>query len=76
MELTDRLPNNPLTEILQDFRQYRPVTHNEWLNEVHLKAKSYGVRNFAIESANSAVLYLAILDQIRDFRYRHWNFTK
>lgn len=48
MELTDRMPNNPLTEILQDFRQYRPVTHNQWLNEVHLKAKSYGVRNFAI----------------------------
>ncbi len=76
MELTDLLPSNPLTEILKDFRSYRPVNHSQWLNEVYAKAKSYGVRSFAREEANSTVLYTAILDQVREFRHRHWNFTK
>ena len=27
-ELTDMMPHNPLTEILKDFRTYRPLNHN------------------------------------------------
>lgn len=39
-ELTDRMPNNPLTEILKEFRTYRPVNHTEWLNYVYVEAKN------------------------------------
>jgi indoleamine 2,3-dioxygenase len=33
-QLTDEMPNNPLSEILKDFRKYRPAHHNEWLTYV------------------------------------------
>jgi indoleamine 2,3-dioxygenase len=31
LEVTSLLPNNPLTEVLKDFRTYRPRTHNAWV---------------------------------------------
>ena len=34
------------------------------------------IRAFATSNSNSTVLYQACLDQVRDFRHRHWNFTK
>lgn len=40
LELTDIMPANPLTEILKEFRTYRPVNHTEWLNYVYTEAKS------------------------------------
>jgi len=27
LELTKNMPNNPLTEVLRDFRRYRPLNH-------------------------------------------------
>ncbi|KAJ3060224.1 hypothetical protein HK102_009609 [Quaeritorhiza haematococci] len=75
-ELTSRMPSNPLTEILRDFRTYRPAHHNQWLSFCETRAKQVGVRAFAEKDPASAVMYLSILDQIRDFRARHWNFTK
>lgn len=47
-QLVDELPNNPLTEILKDFRKYRPIHHNEWLNYVEGKSRHVGVRNYAL----------------------------
>ena len=66
------MPTNELTEILKDFRNYRPVTHNEWLSFVERKAIELDVRSFAKESIASSTLYLAALDQVREFRDRHW----
>lgn len=76
LQLTGRMPKNQLTDILKDFRSYRPVHHNEWLDHVDKTAKEVNVEKFAIEDNESAVLYLANVDQVREFRGRHWNFTK
>ncbi|CAG8621502.1 15052_t:CDS:2, partial [Acaulospora colombiana] len=56
--------------------QYRPENHKEFLNFVQQRAEEVNVREFAVQDANSAALYLANMDQIRAFRHRHWNFTK
>ena len=76
LQLTQSMPVNPLTDILKDFRTYRPSHHNEWLAHVETRAIQLNVRSFAQDSVESSALYLAALDQIREFRARHWNFTK
>lgn len=65
-----------MTEILQDFRSYRPKNHTEWLSFVEDKATSVGVDTFASEEAESLKLFVLLLDQVRDFRHRHWMFAK
>lgn len=75
-QLFERMPPNPLTEILADFRTYRPSEHAAWVSYVEAQAKRVNVRDVALSTPNSAVVYLANLDQIRQFRQRHWNFTK
>jgi indoleamine 2,3-dioxygenase len=76
LQLTSVMPNNPLTDILKDFRSYRPVHHSQWLAHVEDEARRVNVRRFAQAESNSAVLYLALLDQVREFRDRHWKFAK
>ena len=75
-ELTAEMPENPLTETLRDFRTYRPKNHQEFLIWAEARAKELGVKKFALEDSNSTVLYLANLDQLAEFRERHWRFTK
>jgi indoleamine 2,3-dioxygenase len=70
------MPETPLTEILTDFRQYRPGNHREFLKAVGKCAKSSNVKAFALQDSISAALYLQALDQVRDFRWRHWCFTR
>lgn len=70
------MPETPLTEILKDFRQYRPGNHREYLEAVRDAAQDAGVREFAKGDSISAALYLQALDQVRDFRWRHWCFTR
>lgn len=76
LQLTEAMPNNALTEILKDFRTYRPIQHNAWLTYVHENAKLCDVKEFAFGDSKSAYHYLTVLDEVRDFRNRHWNFTK
>jgi indoleamine 2,3-dioxygenase len=76
LQLTSQMPTNELTDILKDFRTYRPSNHSQWLSYVAQQADKLNIRDFAISNAASAVLYQACLDQVRDFRHRHWNFTK
>lgn len=76
LELTRHMPSNPLTEILKDFRTYRPEHHSAWLNYVDTEARSSRVRDYSMQDAETAVLYLANVDRVREFRMRHWNFTK
>ena len=71
-----RMPETPLTEILKDFRAYRPGNHREFLEWVHNGAELVGVRKFALEDPESALHYLRALNEVRDFRWRHWCFTK
>ncbi|KAJ3114179.1 hypothetical protein HDU96_002445 [Phlyctochytrium bullatum] len=76
LQLTAKMPVNPLTDILKDFRSYRPINHNHWLSYIENRAAQLNIRGFACAESNSAVVYLALLDQVREFRGRHWNFTK
>ncbi|KAF2746274.1 indoleamine 2,3-dioxygenase gamma type [Sporormia fimetaria CBS 119925] len=71
-----KMPETPLTDILKDFRQYRPGNHREFLEAVREFSIQSGVREFALDDAQSAALYLQALDQVRDFRWRHWCFTR
>ena len=70
------MPNTPLTEILKDFRQYRPGNHRDFLEAVKQSSETSGVREFAHGHPETAALYLQALDQVRDFRWRHWCFTR
>lgn len=76
LQATNHMPQNPLTEVLLDFRKYRPGDHNDWLTEVKKRADEVGVYEFAAANPTSLVLYLQNLDMVREFRMRHWNFTK
>ena len=70
------MPETPLTDILRDFRSYRPGNHRECLEWVQETSRKVGVKNFALQNPRSAAVYLRALDQVRDFRWRHWCFTK
>jgi len=76
LELTARMPENPLTVILRDFRSYRPSNHNEWLEWLEKEARTLGVVNYSLQDDTSSLLLLALIDQVREFRNRHWLFTK
>eukprot|EP01113_Clastostelium_recurvatum_P018560 TRINITY_DN2187_c0_g1_i3.p1 TRINITY_DN2187_c0_g1~~TRINITY_DN2187_c0_g1_i3.p1 ORF type:complete len:478 (-),score=138.43 TRINITY_DN2187_c0_g1_i3:71-1504(-) len=76
LQLTEMMPSNELTDILRDFRSYRPPDHTKWLSFVESTSKELGVRNFALADAGSTLRYLTAMDEVRDFRNRHWNFAK
>lgn len=85
------MPDTPLTEILKDFRQYRPDNHREFLRWVGERSEGLGVKKWALdldqpareespeardEVKESRKLWLMILDQVREFRWRHWCFAR
>jgi len=81
------MPNNPLTEILRDFRSYRPKPHRDFLAWVMSKSAEVGVKDYCTHSPaadgardeNSMLLptlYLKLLDHVRSFRWRHWLFAR
>ncbi|EST07972.1 Indoleamine 2,3-dioxygenase [Kalmanozyma brasiliensis GHG001] len=77
LEITAHMPNNDLTKTLRDFRSYRPRNQREFLAQLEARATLAGVRNFAMgSSARSKALYVLLVDQVREFRNRHWMFTK
>jgi indoleamine 2,3-dioxygenase len=76
LQLTGVMPENSLTEILRDFRTYRPSNHNEWLEWLEKEANNLKVRDYCLKDDRSSLLYLGLLDQVREFRNRHWSFTK
>lgn len=70
------MPDTPLTTILQDFRSYRPGNHREFLEYVKARSASLSLKSYALQEPSSAALYLLALNQVRDFRWRHWCFTR
>jgi indoleamine 2,3-dioxygenase len=78
LEITGLMPVNPLTEILKDFRSYRPKPHREFLAWVLSKGTELGVRDFCCNRSDkeTTVLYLRLLDHVRSFRWRHWLFAR
>ncbi|KAH0559781.1 hypothetical protein GP486_003697 [Trichoglossum hirsutum] len=67
------MPATPLTGILKDFRAYRPGNHREFLEWVQQRATAVHLKEFALKRKT---LYLHALNQVRDFRWRHWCFTR
>lgn len=51
------MPDTPLTEILGDFRSYRPGNHREFLEWVKSRAQDVGLRGYAVEDRESAGQY-------------------
>jgi indoleamine 2,3-dioxygenase len=78
------MPKNPLTDILRDFRSYRPKPHREFLAWVMSKSAEIGVKNYCTHASSSnndpsrllPTLYLKLLDHVRSFRWRHWLFAR
>lgn len=70
------MPSTPLTSILQDFRSYRPGNHREFLAYVQEQSSLLNLKAYALSDPSSAALYLHALNQVRDFRWRHWCFTR
>ncbi|KAG0141216.1 hypothetical protein CROQUDRAFT_83465 [Cronartium quercuum f. sp. fusiforme G11] len=76
LEITACLPKNEFTAILRDFRTYRPKTQRDYVESVEARATAYEVKKFAESDPTSLALYILNVDQIREFRDRHWKFTK
>lgn len=79
------MPNNPLTEILRDFRSYRPKPHRDFLAWIMSKSAELGVRKYCSRPAAQSsepkdfilpTLYLKLLEHVRSFRWRHWLFAR
>jgi indoleamine 2,3-dioxygenase len=75
LEITKFMPNNALTQILRDFRTYRPKVHQEFLTFTEETANKVGVIEFAKEDPESLICLLEVVDQDRAFRQRHWILT-
>ncbi|TAQ86004.1 hypothetical protein B7494_g5669 [Chlorociboria aeruginascens] len=70
------MPSTPLTSILQDFRSYRPGNHRDFLAHIASLSNALGLRAYSFQKQSSAAWYLLALNQVRDFRWRHWCFTR
>ncbi|KAF7552200.1 hypothetical protein G7046_g7486 [Stylonectria norvegica] len=83
------MPDTPLTAILKDFREYRPSNHKGFLQFAKERSLELDLKNYALgyserpttaEDINllreSRSLWLQILNQVRDFRWRHWCFAR
>ncbi|KAJ4412137.1 hypothetical protein N0V85_003720 [Neurospora sp. IMI 360204] len=84
------MPDTPLTKILEDFRSYRPSNHRAFLEWVKRGSEEVGLRRWALaldgtadvaeeerdEVRRSRSLWIQVLNQVRDFRWRHWCFAR
>lgn len=84
------MPETPLTDILKDFREYRPSNHKSFLSFAKERSQELDLKNYAL-GYNAAAptseeqkdllresrsLWIQILNQVRDFRWRHWCFAR
>jgi indoleamine 2,3-dioxygenase len=98
LEITASFPENELTAVLREFRQYRPPTQREYIQSVETRARLAKIRAYSHADPKTLALYVLNVDQvyfshllkkcwsvfidcypysqIREFRNRHWSFTK
>ncbi|PWN86919.1 hypothetical protein FA10DRAFT_269995 [Acaromyces ingoldii] len=77
LEITKHHPDNDLTKILREFREYRPATHRSYTASLEIRASEIGIRSLAMKTSPlSKALYILLVDQIREFRARHWRFAQ
>ena len=62
LQVTDFLPDNPLTEVLKDFRGYRPPHHTEFLEWIHKESRRLKIREYCFRDPKSTLYYYALLD--------------
>jgi indoleamine 2,3-dioxygenase len=65
LEITASLPENELTAVLREFRQYRPNTQREYIKSVETRARLVKVKEFAYADVKSLALYVLNVDQVR-----------
>jgi indoleamine 2,3-dioxygenase len=70
------MPSTPLTTILRDFRSYRPGNHRAFLAHIAATSLALDFKTYSLSTPDSATLYLQLLNEVRDFRWRHWCFTR
>ncbi|KAK3301335.1 uncharacterized protein B0H64DRAFT_370468 [Chaetomium fimeti] len=81
------MPQTPLTEILRDFRSYRPGDHRGFLEWVKTVGEEVGLKGWLLDvegreaagdemTRESRALWIMVLDQVREFRWRHWCFAR
>ena len=58
------MPDTPLTEILNDFRSYRPGNHRQFLEWVKDRAQDIGVREYAMKDRASSSEFIRLLHSI------------
>lgn len=75
LEVTKLLPKNPLTDILREFRQYRPESHKTFVNWAEEAASKIGIVEYARKEAFSLLYLIEVADQVRTFRHTHWVLT-
>eukprot|EP01088_Endostelium_zonatum_P006179 TRINITY_DN18285_c0_g1_i1.p1 TRINITY_DN18285_c0_g1~~TRINITY_DN18285_c0_g1_i1.p1 ORF type:complete len:496 (-),score=95.48 TRINITY_DN18285_c0_g1_i1:162-1649(-) len=75
LQITKFMPSNPLTEILRDFRSYRPEEQQAFLEWSEKTANQIGTLEYAKKDGSSMVYFLEVADQVRAFRHRHWVLT-
>lgn len=75
IQVTQNLPKNPLTDILRDFRTYRPKPHQDFLADTEKAACDLSILEYGRKDPESLVGLLEVADQIRAFRHRHWILT-
>lgn len=71
------MPKNPLTDILREFRSYRPESQRSILTWTESKATELNTREWFMSNGPAiTILYLRVLNHIRSFRMRHWMFAR
>lgn len=56
-----------------------PLDQREYLGHLESRASQLGLRSFCTTEGNSPLLkalYVLLTDQVREFRHRHWQFTR
>jgi indoleamine 2,3-dioxygenase len=76
LQITEHMPKNPLTATLREFRHYRPSAQRVYLEALEQRSIDANVADFARTDNEALALYILMVDQVREFRDRHWRFTK
>ncbi|KAM0788095.1 hypothetical protein ACM66B_001264 [Microbotryomycetes sp. NB124-2] len=76
LQITRSLPDNELTRTLREFRHYRPSSQRVYVDNLEARATEAHVADFAKADKESLAYYILMLDQVREFRDRHWRFVK
>ena len=64
LEITASLPENELTAVLREFREYRPPTQREYIAGIEARARLAKIKTYAYADPRSLALYVLNVDQV------------